>query len=417
MELGLVKKCRICEGAELEPFFDLGNQPFANSLLKSQDDVEKAYPLALCQCRGCGLVQLTYTADPAELFSNYVWVTGTSKTTLEYAEIFFSEFLKRAINTDNSYVLEVASNDGSFLLPFLRNNYKVLGVDPAQNIADGANSAGIPTRCAFFGLSEAEKITDENGQSKMVFARNVLPHVADQRDFVAGLSKVLHQEGVLAVEVHYAGIILKELHYDSVYHEHICYFTLKTLSRLLADFGLYVFDAVKSPISGGSIVVFASKEKSRLSSQVIDFLNQEIESGVNDFESWKNFASKSIQHRNDFLEILNKQLSENKITAGWGASARSSTLLNFARVNNKMISLIADQNPLKQGLYTAGSKILIKSPDEVMKSNPELMVVLAWNFGPEIMKTLKEKFNFTGNCLLPLPGSPRLIKAADLSLV
>ncbi|MDO8742954.1 MAG: methyltransferase domain-containing protein, partial [Candidatus Azambacteria bacterium] len=257
----IIDSCRVCNSVNIVPFFDLGKQPAANSLLKSPIQKENFYPLSLSWCQDCNLVQLNETINPEELFSEYVWVTATSKTAQEFSEVFCQELINRTNNPKDGYVLEVASNDGTFLVPFIKKGYKVLGIDPAKNIVDMAMAEGVQTKCVFFNREAAEKILEENGPAKIIFARNVLPHVANTRDFVEGLQMCLDMEGTLAIEVHYAKKILDELHYDSIYHEHLCYFTLRTIERLLNDFGLFIFDITLSPISGGSIIVYAKREK------------------------------------------------------------------------------------------------------------------------------------------------------------
>ena len=175
-----IMECRVCKNKNIKEFLDLGKQPFANSLLESPDEKENFYPLSLSWCSDCNLVQLNHTAEPSELFSNYVWVTATSKTAKEHAKDFYKEIVSR-INIKDSYVLEVASNDGTFLIPFVKNNHRVLGVDPAKNIVEIAEASGVPTKCAFFGEKTARDITEKYGPAKVVFARNVLPHVANIR--------------------------------------------------------------------------------------------------------------------------------------------------------------------------------------------------------------------------------------------
>jgi hypothetical protein len=402
--------CRVCGSKKIEQFFDLGNQPPANSLLKYPGDKEDFYPLALDWCQDCNLVQLDYTVDPEKLFSEYVWVTATSQTARDFSETFYKELVLRAKPGKEGYVLEIASNDGTFLLPFINNGYEVLGVDPARNIAEMAGKNGVPTRCVFFGRETAENLVKEKGKASMIFARNVLPHVANTRDFVDGLQYCLSPDGVLAIEVHYAQKILNELHYDSIYHEHLCYFTFKSLERLLNDFGLFVFDIGKSPISGGSIVVYSKSGRVEEKPSVQSYRGQEREDKTNDLERWKEFAAKSVSHREKLLGILDGLAKAGKKVVGYGASARSSTMLNFCGIGPKQLSVIADQNPLKQGLFTAGTHIQIKKPEGVMSDNPDYVLILAWNFSEEIMKILKEKYNYKGGVIIPLPNEIRILE-------
>ncbi len=404
-----ITKCRACGSEKLKPFFDLGNQPLANSLLKNPDEKENFYPLSLSWCGNCSLVQLNYTVDPKELFSHYVWVTGTSKTAHVYSRRFFSELVSRA-GKGKGFVLEVASNDGVFLKPFIENKYRVLGIDPAKNIVDMAVKSGVPTVCEFFGDEAAQKIRSEHGPAQIVFARHVFPHVANTHDFLKGLHAVLAEDGVLAIEVHYAKVILDELHYDSIYHEHLCYFTLKSLEKLLNDFGLYVFDLIIGPISGGALVVYAKKHKVEQSQSVIDLCESELRDKANELASWEKFAARAFSHREKLLDVLKGVVKAGGNIVGWGASARSSTLLNFAGIDGKIVSAIADLNSLKQKLYTAGTHIPIDSPDVVLKKNPTHVFIMAWNFAGEIMDMLKNKYGFRGGYVIPLPGEPKITK-------
>ncbi len=405
-----ITHCRICKNKEIKTFFDLGKQPLANSLLKSLDEKEKFYPLSLSWCSDCNLVQLNQTVEPKELFSEYIWVTATSETARKFAETFYRELIFHSQESKERYVLEIGSNDGTFLLPFIHAGYKVLGVDPAKNITAVAKANGVPTKCCFFGKKVARELLKEQGPAQIIFARNVLPHVANTRDFVEGLQISLADEGTLAIEVHYAKKILEESHYDSIYHEHLCYFTLKTIERLLNDFHFFVYNIGKSPISGGSIIIYAKKHKIKEMPIVQLYRSQERENKINDFKSWENFANRAFSHRKKLLDILGNVSKKEGIIAGYGASARSSTLLNFCKVDSKLISIIADQNSLKQKHFTAGSRIPIDSPERVLEQNPKYILILAWNFANEITKTLKNKFNYKGSIIIPLPNTPYLKK-------
>lgn len=404
-----IKSCRVCQSQNIKEILNLGEQPLANSLLQNLDEKEQFYPLSISWCPDCNLVQLNETAEPGELFSNYVWVTSTSKVALEHARTFYRQILSRTQNLKDSYVLEVASNDGAFLKPFVENGYKVLGVDPAQNIVDIAVAGGIPTRCKFFGVKAAEEVTKEFGQAKVVIARNVLPHVANLHDFVRGLHLCLKEDGLLVVEFHYARVIYEGLHYDSIYHEHLCYYTLKSIEQLLNQFGLFVTDIKESPISGGSLILYIKKNRDREASIVQSYRDSEKEIKVNELSSWQKFAGRVHSHREQLLGILSDITAKTGPVVGYGASARSSTLLNFCGIDKRFITVIADQNPLKHKHYTAGTHIPIASPEEVMKQNPKCVLILAWNFGDEISSILKDKFHYQGRCILPLPNNPRVV--------
>ncbi|MBD3313258.1 methyltransferase domain-containing protein [Candidatus Woesearchaeota archaeon] len=402
-----ITECRVCGNTEIKVFLDLGEQPLANSLLDSPDDNDPAYPLSLSWCPECNLVQLNHTADPEELFSEYVWVTGTSKTAHNHAASLYKEIAKRVPDLKKGYVLEAASNDGTFLKPFVDNGVKVLGIDPAKNIVEMAIKDGIDSECAFFGQEAVEKIVEKKGKAKVVFARNVVPHVANLHDFIKGMAAAVGDDGLVMIEAHYAKIIFEELHYDSIYHEHLCYFTLKSMEALLKQYGMHVIDITTSPISGGSLVYYIKKAKSEEKPVVQEYRDEEKKIKLNEWKSWEDFAKRSFDHRRKILDILKKASGK---TVGYGASARSSTLLNFCRITPEHISKIADQNPLKHNKYTAGTHIIIQNPEEVMKDNPDNMFILAWNFADEIRDILKERFKFKGKFIIPLPNDPKIIE-------
>ena len=403
-----IKLCRGCGSKKLKLFFKLGDQPLANSLLKSVKEEEDFYPLSLIWCADCNLVQLQETVDPKILFSTYVWVTGTSKTANEFSEKFCEELISKTSDLKKGYILELASNDGTFLKPFQKRGYEVLGIDPAKNIVEMANETGVPTRRDFWGTKAAKKLIKEKGKAKIIFARNVLAHVADTRDFILGIGEALEENGVVAIEAHYAKKILEELQYDSIYHEHLCYFTLKSMEKLLNDCGLFVFDVLLGPISGGALIVYARKYKTKESKELIKWRSEEKSLKTNESFSWEDFRERVFAHRDKLLEILGKAKKSGNVIA-WGASARSSTLLNFCGIDSKIVSSIIDLNPLKQGKFTAGTHIKIVKPEEAFKKKPSLVFVTGWNFAEEIINLLRNKYNYKGQCLVPLPSKLRVI--------
>lgn len=405
--MNTISSCRVCSSKNIKGFLDLGKMPYANSLPQSPDDKEKFYPLSLSYCFNCSLVQLNHTADPSDLFSNYVWVTATSETARAHAEVFCEQLIAKLRKPVSGLVLEVASNDGTFLLPFIKKGYKVLGIDPASNITELANSKGVPTLPEFFGVKTAKKLLKEYGPAKILIARNVVPHVASLHDFLEGMSVCLDKGGLLAIEFHYAKKIYEGLHYDSIYHEHLCYFTLKSLEKLLHQYGFFIEDLTTSPISGGSLVVYAKKGKVKEKKVVNSYRRAEKDLKLNQFNTWKKFAKSVAEHREKLLNLINKFKGKNII--GYGASARSSTLLNYCQIDSKIISAIADKNPLKHKHFTAGTHILIDGPEVIFKKNPEVVIILAWNFGKEIISMLKEKYHYRGKYIIPLPNNPKVL--------
>lgn len=402
-----IKKCRLCESNELIKILNLKDQPSSNALRSSLRIKEKFIPLSILFCKKCKTVQLSSTANPKYLFKHYVWVTKTSKSARDYSKIFCNRVLSKS--KANSFIVEIASNDGTFLKPFKNKKRKVLGVDPAKNIARMAEKEGIKTLPTFFNMECADKIKKNYGSADVVFARNVVPHVKDILSVIKGIFNLLSSKGTGVIEFHYSKIIQDELHYDSIYHEHLFYFTVNTLISLCQKYGLFAFDADKSPISGGSIVLYFSKTQKRRSKNLKNLIHQENLKKVNSLSTWKSFAKKSIKHSKNFKLKIDK-LSKTHNIIGYGASARSSTLLNFCGINAKIINKIIDKNKLKKNKYTPGSSIkIVNFKDEIKNIHKyNLVVILAWNFRKEIIEDLK-KNNFKGKFLLPLPNKIRLI--------
>ena len=369
-----ILKCRLCGSKELQNILELGDQPPANSLRKSLYDSLNSVPLIICRCAKCTTIQLTETIEPEYLFSNYVWVTGTSKGAREYSKIFSERILTKISKQSDLFVVEIASNDGTFLKHFQEHSHKVLGVDPAKNLAAEAKKNGIPTLASFFSYEVSKQIVKENGKADIVIARNVIPHVPDPKDVVLGMANMLNEDGVGAIEFHSIDKILSELHYDSIYHEHFFYHSLHSINELLFRNNLYLFDVTESPISGGSLVAYFSKKKRGRTNELSAKLKWEQDQGISSLNTWQKFAEKSYQHRKKLKSLIEAEISVGKKLIGYGASARSSTLLNFCGINNQHLSCIADQNPLKHNTYTPGTDVLILSPDEAFKKTPDNFV-------------------------------------------
>ena len=404
-----IKECRICGSAQIATFLELGVQPPANSLRSNLSEELPLVSLSLCRCPECTTVQLTETVDPNHLFRHYFWVTGTSSTAKEYAAFFFKEAAKR-IDRKNGFVVEIASNDGTFLKLFKDNGFTVLGVDPAENIAKIAIEKGIPTEVDFFGAEQAKKIVPRKGKADFIFARNVIPHVANVHDVIEGVKACLNDGGVGAIEFHYAGEIIKGLQYDSIYHEHLFYFSLKSMEYLLERHGFAAFDLMESPISGGSLVIYFTHESNKraIKKGLKQKLEEEIDLALDSEETWGKFSNDCFTHKQKLISLI-KEMAGSKLLIGYGASARSSTMLNFCGIDSSYLKCIADQNPLKHNKFTAGTDIPIVSPEEAFAKNPDVVVLLAWNFRSEIMALLRNKFKFKKTVIVPLPNKPEVL--------
>ncbi len=397
-----INACRLCGSKNLHDILDLGSQPPANSLRKNLDEAVPTAPLKLVQCAQCSAVQLTVTVDPEYLFSQYVWVTATSSTARDYSEKFCNKVLSQVLSR-SPFIVEIASNDGTFLRRFKEKGCEVLGIDPAKNIADAAIDSGIPTLAQFFDVNVAKKILAEHEQVDVVIARNVIPHVKEIYSIVEGLSTLVGSGGKVVVEFHYAKAIIEELHYDSIYHEHLFYFSLKSIGSLFEQYGLHAFDVFESPISGGSLVLFFSSEQKRHSEALKKLLETEERSGLNQASTWRQFGENSKKHAKELKKMVGKYAQKSPLVA-YGASARSSTLMNYAGITNREIEYVIDRSAYKHGLYTPGTDIPIVSYEEgVRKLDGKNVLLLAWNFEEEVVRDLRSS-GFKGDIIVPLPN-------------
>ena len=404
-----ISTCRICGSSSIADVLDLGAQPPANSLRKILTEPLQLVPLILCRCDVCGTVQLTETVSPEYLFRDYNWVTGTSQTASDYSYRFRDELIARS-ETKARLVIEVASNDGTFLKRFSERGIKVIGVDPARNIATMAEQAGVPTVVEFFGLEVAKNIVAKEGLADAVFARNVISHVADANGVIGGMARCLSERGIGAIEFHRADVILEQLQYDSIYHEHLYYHSLHSIALLIGKFDLKPFDLIVSPISGGSFVVYFSKAGRSRTAAFSEMWAHEERLGIGKGAPWREFALRCERHRASLFELVNAAKRDGKRIVGYGASARSSTLLNFCQIDHRHLDVVADRSPLKHGRYTPGTDIPIVAPADAFALKPDIVLLLGWNFQDEIMSQIRSEQRWRGDVILPLPGDPHAVR-------
>ena len=401
-----IDRCRICQNQKVDLILDLGDQPPANCLYKQNENPPSRVPLRIGRCASCSTIQLLETVNPEQLFSKYVWLTQTAKTAVNYAEVF-ADRLEKITTGKICSILEVGSNDGTFLKVLQRRGHKVLGVDPAVNIGEVARESGVPTVSDFFSVNLARDLVKNHQKFDVVIARNVLPHVSDLHSVIAGIKESLAVDGIAIFEFHRADMILEELHYDSIYHEHLYLHSLKSIENIANRYGLLAFDVDESPISGGSFVAYFSLSILTESSSLKAAREHESILQIGTLDAWQRFAENATDHILKFRNMVVDAISENKRIIGFGASARSSTLLNAAQLCGDHILAIADNNAWKQGLMTPGSAIKIVSVEEALSLRPDVVVLLAWNFKSELLAQLKNA-GFSGEVIIPLPGSPHI---------
>ena len=402
----IITQCRACRRSGLMPILSLGDHPLANALKASAGAAEERYPLTLMFCDGCGLVQIAETVDKAALFSQYVWVTGTSATARQFARTFFSLATRVRPLSSRDLVVEIASNDGTFLKPFIESGVRAIGVDPAANIAEMANANGVPTRCAFWDSSVARDIVAAEGPAALVVARNVIAHVSELHEVVSAVAGALGARGVAAIEFHAAQHILEALQYDAIYHEHLCYFSATSFDRLLREHGLHPFHAEFSPISGGAQIIYSSPTPVTPSPEYVALLASEKAAGVTDRAAWQAFGRHCMEHRERSRQVIAR--FADRMVVGFGASARSATYLNFCGFTSRDIEAVIDNAPLKHGRFTPGSAIPVVTADEGFAMQPDLLFILAWNFKDEIIESCRRR-GYRGDFLVPFPGVPHVV--------
>lgn len=387
---------------------DLGEQPLANSLIEDRNEREALIPLEMVYCRDCGLAQLSVDVDPAAMFCDYVWVTGTSASTRDYCA-GLARWIVDRVGIASPRVVEMASNDGTLLHALADLGAEVLGVDPAANLAREATARGIETIPEFLNPETAERITASRGQFDIAIARNVMSHVPDPRGAVQALSRLTVDGGLVLIEFHSAQTILEELHYDSIYHEHTMYHSLQTMIRLMATAGLQAFDVRRSPISGGSWALLARKAESGVpvSPVLSKALASDRRSGIAKESVWLDFGSRAKQHRNQLSREIAQVVDAGGSIVGYGASARSSTMLNYLGTVAKSLRAIADASPLKHGKYSPGIHVPIESPETVLDNDPDAVLLFAFNFEEEILEFLRSS-GWSGQVIVPFPGDPRV---------
>ena len=391
--------CRLC-GNNGKIVINLKNQPLANQILNHNLQQQKYYPLKIFRCNNCYLLQIYKNVDPKIMFNNYVWVTGTSRSTLNYLKEL-SKFIQKKLGLKkNNQILEIASNDGTFL-KILKKKFKtVVGVEPAKNLSEYANKNAHKTFNYFFNLKSAKIIKQKiKNKFSLIIARNVFPHINNLHSVFLGIQELLDTNGKLLIEFHYVKNILDNMQFDYIYHEHTYYFSIKTLTNYAAKYNLFPNDIKKSHISGGSLIIIFSRNKKK-SKNLKKQINIENLSRINTLNKVMKFQKSLNQYKKNFNSIFtNKKYFP---IAGFGSSARSNTLINFIKIKNKNLEIIFDNNSYKHNKYTPGQKILILKPTFKNIKKFKTIIIFAWNFYKEIKEQLIN-LKFKGYLIKTLP--------------
>ena len=401
-------QCRGCRAPLGHPFLDLGALPLANSYLRREDldRAEPFYPLGVYVCEACFLVQLPVVQAPDAIFREYAYFSSFSQSWLSHSGQFANRMADRLGLGPAALVIEVASNDGYLLRFFKERGIPVLGIEPAQNVAAAAQSGGIPTIAEFFGSAMARQLAEAGNRADLVIANNVLAHVPELDDFVTGLALVLKPGGLLTMEFPHLLRLLAENQFDTIYHEHLSYFSLGVVQGILGRRGLSVVDVEELPTHGGSLRVHARHREEAGSGRVgrVEALIAEEEAaGLTRRERYDRFAEQVRETKRALLDFLIAVKRKGHSIAGYGAPAKGNTLLNYCGVRGDFLDYTVDRSPHKQGLFLPGTRIPIHAPERIMETKPEYVLILPWNLRAEIMEQMSGIREWGGRFVVPIP--------------
>jgi SAM-dependent methyltransferase len=401
-------RCRFCGAALRTTFVDLGLSPLCETYPSAAElkRGETYYPLHAYVCEGCWLVQLEEFASPGQIFSEYAYFSSYSDSWLKHCEEYCHSMQQRFGLGPQSFVLEVASNDGYLLQYFVQSGIPVLGIEPAGNVAKAAMEKGVPTLVKFFGTSLATQLAREGRCADLVLGNNVLAQVPDLNDFVEGLRTVMKPAGVLTLEFPHLLRLIELNEFDTIYHEHFSYFSLLSTTKILEAHGLKIFDVEELKSHGGSLRVYACHaecDAHPTEPSVRRVIDDEVRAGLHTRPGYLKFSQQVRETKFAIVEFLLTAAREGKRVAGYGAPGKSATLLHYCGIGKDLIEYTVDRSPYKQGRFLPGSRIPIYHPDRIRETKPDYVVILPWNLKTEIMEQLQYIRQWGGRFVLPIP--------------
>ena len=401
--------CRFCRAPLDHTVCDLGMSPLSNKFVEADDlhAMERFYPLHVYVCRACFLVQLAEFETAAGIFDDdYAYFSSYSESWLEHARAYVQMMMERFGFGPSSQVVEVASNDGYLLQYFRERGVPVLGIEPAANVAAAAEAIGVPTRVCFFGVETARALVADGCAADLLLGNNVLAHVPDLNDFVAGLKIALKPGGVMTLEFPHLLQLLTHNHFDTMYHEHFSYLSLLAVERIFAHHGVVLFDAEELCTHGGSLRIFArhaENDACPVTGRPAAIRARETAAGLDRMETYTAFQDRVHAAKRDLLRFLIRAREEGKTVAGYGAPAKGNTLLNYCGVRTDLLAYTVDRSPRKQGRYLPGVHIPVYPPERVWETRPDYLLILPWNIKEEIMEQMAGIREWGGRFAVPIP--------------
>ena len=400
--------CRFCGESLRHTFANLGMSPLSNAYLKAEDlnRMEPFYPLHAYVCENCYLVQLLEYQTPEQIFSDYAYFSSYSQSWLTHAQTYVDLMMDRFAFDSNALVVEIASNDGYLLQYFKAREVPVLGIEPAENVAQVAANKGTPSLVKFFGVQTARELANEEKQADLLIGNNVLAHVPDINDFVAGMKLILKPQGIITMEFPHVLNLIEKQQFDTIYHEHFSYLSLLAVKRIFEKHGLLIFDVEELPTHGGSLRIYAKHSENThqtISDHVESLVAKEIEKKLDDVQTYIKASKRVEKIKRSALNFLIQIKNEGKRIAGYGAPAKGNTFLNYCGIGLDFIDYTVDRSPYKQDRFLPGSHIPIYHPDRIAETKPEFVLILPWNLKEEIMAQMDHVHQWGGKFVVFIP--------------